>query len=181
MEKISCKEVEFDVYRFSADDCKYPEKFLKYVNSLIDDPEAITSFKTRKTLEEERIWLSGVLSAVSSMKMTMLLAECAGNIIGGAAAGLLAEKRSHVAEIGISIVRGYRSFGLGSYMLERIIGDAKKFLNPGPLILRISTFSSNSGAISFYERHRFEKVARIPQQFLSENGLIDEVVMLRSI
>lgn len=178
MKKIVLKGKEFIVRSFSENDLNYSEKFLSYVNDLIDDPEAIVSFKQKKTIEEEKKWLESVLHQVRLSKMIMLVAENENRIVGGSAVSLLSECRDHVAEIGISILKDFRNHGLGSFLLKEIIHGAKDQLKPRPSIIRLSTFSVNRNAVSFYESNGFRAVACIPKQFQFRGEFVDEVVML---
>lgn len=158
--------------------CHTPQDFLKYVNCLIEDPEAIVSFKNKKTVEEERIWLSQTIGLIKSGSMVMLVACCAGNIIGAAAISLLRERREHVGELGISIIKGYRDSGLGSRMLRSIITLAGEKLKPHPSMIRVNTFSVNERGVAFYLRNGFKQVATIPAQFQNGDKLVDEAVLL---
>lgn len=181
MEKIILKDKEFTIRKFSENDCENPQKFLVYINSLIDDPEALISLKTKKSIKEEKTWLQNTLSIIKSSKMTMLIAESENLIIGETGVRICPERRDHVAELGISITKDYRGYGLGTLLLKKIIQAAKINLMPQPIMIRLSAFDTNKKAISLYEKNGFKVVARIPKQHKFNNRLIDELVMIHYI
>lgn len=178
MKKIRCNNRIISIGEFSKDNCYSPEQFLEYINSLIDDPSAVVSFKERKTIDDECGWIKSTIHLTSIQRMVMLVAQWNNKIVGSVATSILPERRDHVAELGISIMNGFRGYGLGKYLLREIIAASKKKLMPTPHQIRVSTFGSNSGGIHFYKRHGFKEVARIPNQFQDGNQFVDEIIML---
>lgn len=181
MEKVVLSGKTFIIRSLSQDDLKKPEIFLAYINSLVFDQKAMISFSEEKTIEEEMVWLVNMLSLVSLSKARIFIAETDGLIAGEVAICSCPERRQRVAELGISILEGYRGYGLGKYLLQKIVDIAKDELVPRPKMIRISVFSSNDIAISFYQKCGFRAVASIPGQFEFGGRSIDEIVMLKSI
>ena len=181
MEKVVLKGKLFIIRSLSQGDLKRPEIFLAYINSLIFDQEAMISFSEEKTIEEESAWLVNMLSQVNSSRARIFIAETDGLIVGEAAVCLCPERRQHVAELGVSLIRGYRGYGLGKYLLQKVIDIAKDELVPCPKMIRVSVFSSNDVAISFYQKCGFRAVASIPGQFEFGGRSIDEIVMLKFV
>ena len=91
---------------------------------------------------------------------------------------LLMGRKNHVAEIGITIAKGYRGIGLGRYMMKRILELAKTELKPNPKIIRLSVYANNVPAISLYKKIGFKRVAKIPKQIQYGRKLVDEIVMI---
>src|SRR4030042_927157 len=140
MKDIKCDDRIVSVAEFSANNHYSPEQFLEYINSLIDDPDAVVSFKERKTIDNEREWIENAIQLTSARRMVMLVTQWNNKIVGSAAAGILPDRREHVAELGISIVNGFRGYELGGYLLQEIISCSMKKLQPTPLQIRVSTF-----------------------------------------
>lgn len=180
MEKLILRGKEFIIRNFCEDDLRRPDKFLAYINNLIDDSSAMIPLRVKKTLEQEKEWLTDMLSIVMLSRMVILVAECDDKIVGGAEVSLCPERKEHIAEFSISIIKDYRGYGLGSHLLSEIIGMAEKNLKPKPTTIRLSVFSSNKHAIALYQKHGFKMTARIPNQFEFGGQLIDEIIMLKN-
>jgi len=178
VEKLILKGKEFIIRNFCEDDLCRPDKFLAYINNLIDDSSAMIPLRVKKTLEQEKEWLTDMLSIVMLSRMVILVAERDNKIVGGAEISLCPERKEHIAEFSISIIKDYRGCGLGSYLLSKIIGMAES-LKPKPTTIRLSVFSSNKHAIALYQKHGFRMTARIPNQFEFGGQLIDEIIMLK--
>lgn len=180
MEKITLRGKEFIIRNLCENDYERPEKLLNYINGLIGDGSAMLFSTTEKsTIDEEKGWIKKTLLAMASFKVVMLVAELNNSIVGESVVMLCTERKEHVAELGISIIKDYRGFGLGKYLLQRIIGIAKNVLIPRPKMIRLSVFSTNKTAISLYQGVGFEIVASIPGQFEFDGRFVDEIVMVR--
>ncbi len=181
MEKLILKGKEFIIRNLCEDDICKPEKLLAYINNIIDDSSAIIPLRVRKTLEQEKEWLMDMLSMLRLSKMVILVAKFNDLIVGGAEVSFFSERKKHIAEFSISIIKDYRGCGLGSHLLSRIIGVAKENLKPKPTIIRLSVFSSNKHAIALYQKHGFKITARIPDRFEFGNQFVDEIIMSKFI
>ena len=162
----------------SREDLKHPEKFQKYINSLIKERNNFVTFKKLKTIGDEKSWIKNTLKLVESKKMVIRIAECKDKIIAEAAVMLLSERRDHIGELGISVIKNYRGIGVGKYLISKIIDLAFKELCPKPEIIKLSTVPKNKKAISFYKKLGFKKVAIIPDQIKMGNKILDETIML---
>lgn len=162
-------------------DIKKAEKFKKYINELVDDDTALIKIKNRKSLKEEREWIKEQLKKIKKHQAVMFIVEYDGEIIGTAAVFLKPESQDHIGEFGITVLKDYRSMGLGKYLMKEILKLAEKELKPKPRIIRLGVFSTNKVAISLYEKFGFKIVAKIPKQFNFSGKLIDEFIMLKSV
>ena len=169
---------EITIRTLLKSDLKYPEKFQKYINSLIQEKGFFVTFKKFKTVNDEIAWLKNSLKLTDLNKMIVLIAENQGRIVGETAIMLLSERRDHVGEMGISIIKHFRGIGLGSYLAKNVIALANKNLKPQPKLIRLSTISNNKQAISFYKKIGFKKVALIPQQIKINGEMFSEIIML---
>ncbi len=84
----------------------------------------------------------------------------------------------HVCEIGIIVDPDYRGKGVGNRLLEKAIQTAKHL---GFEKICLSTFHTNSNAISLYKKFGFQEVGRRKKQFKIADEYIDEILMERKI
>ncbi len=181
MEKIILNGKEFLIRKLQEGHSNRPRKFLKFINDIVSDSEAMVLTRSKQTMDDERGWLQSSMIAVKSARMLVLVAEADDAVVGLASVGNRAERADHVADFGISIKSGYRGIGLGSALLTRAVDMARTDLSPRPVMIRLSAFSANEKALSLYRRHGFKTVAQIPQQFIFNGEFVDEVVMLKSL
>jgi len=138
-------------------------------------------FNERFSLKEEKRWMEEQLRKIKNQKTVFLIAEDNDIVVGTTGIDLRIGRQSHVGEFGITIRKGYRGIGLGSYLADKIIKLAKKKLKPKPKIIRLNVFPTNKPAISLYRKFGFKKVAKIPKQISYLGKLIDEIIMLRRL
>ncbi len=88
----------------------------------------------------------------------------------------LDEPLRHIGEIGISILKEYWGYGLGTVMLEEIIAWAKE---TGAIKrLEIKVQERNERAVNLYQKVNFETEGIIRRGFLSEeNEYLDIILM----
>lgn len=161
----------------SKNDLKFPNKFQNFINSLVEEDVQINMNK-KKSLKEESEWLKEQLKKVKKYKSVFLVAEHDNRIIGSTGIDLGRGRQEHLGIFGIGVKKEFRGLGLGAYLLNKIIGLAKKELRPKLKIIRLSVFSTNKIAIALYEKYGFKKAATIPKQIEYRGKLIDEIVML---
>ncbi len=186
MEKLILENKEFIIRNFCEDDIYKPEKLLSYINNLINDFDAMITLRVKKTAEQEKKWLMDMLSMIRNSRMIMLIAEFDDQIVGGAEISFCPEYKEykykeHIYEFNISIIKDCRGYGLGSYLLSRIIDMAKKNLKPKPAMIKLSVFANNEHAIALYQKHGFNTVFRISNQFKFNGQLVDEIIMSKFI
>lgn len=156
--------------------------FLDFLSNLKTDPASMTMMSEVPTLEEEEEWLRYVNSETLLGQRVTVLAEHPSQLIGVADIRLYPGKCSHVGELGISICREeFRSIGLGTAMIKRLLKLGMKRLDPTPRMLRLSIFGNNQRAKSLYQKFGFREVARIPGQFEFQGELVDEIIMLKPL
>lgn len=165
------------IRKLSKKDLRNVKKFHDFINSLIEE-EAQISMNKKFSLKEEREWLREQLRKIKEGKKIFLVAECNNKVIGTIGIDLGKWRQRHIGNFGISIIKGYREMGLGSYLTNRIINLAKKELKPQLKIIRLSVFSTNKPAIKLYKKFGFKRVAKIPKQIKYKGKLIDEIIML---
>jgi len=161
-------------------DIKRVSLFKKYINELAEDDSALISKKTKVTLREEKEWIKSHLKEIRERKRVIIVAEDNGKIIGLAEVALLkSSTQKHIANFGISILKDYRSIGLGTYLMKEILKSAKKKLKPKPKMLRFGAFAVNKVALYLYKKMGCNPVAKIPRQFKLKGKFYDEIIMLK--
>ena len=124
------------------------DDLMEFINSLVDEGVDIATNR-KVTRDEEADWLGRRLAILEKGEGFNLVAEVDGKITANS--GLERKKgySSHVGEIGIGIMKGYRNIGIGTEILKTLIVQAKK-MDLKMLILRV--FSSNKKAYMYMRR-----------------------------
>jgi len=166
------------IRKFSGRDIKNVKKFQDFINSLVEE-KALINLNKKLSLSQEKKWLEDQLRKMKNQKSVYLIAEDNNKIIGSTQVYLGENRGSHIGHFGITIRKGYRGIGLGSYLTGKIIELAKKDLRPRPKILKLDAFAMNKPAIGLYKKYRFKKVAVIPKQREYGGKLYGDIIMLR--
>lgn len=178
--KIYIAGREFVLREFLPRDAHNPQIFLDFLSNLNADPASMTTINEVPTLDEEEEWLRYVNSETLLGQRVTVLAEHCSQLVGVADIRLYPGKSSHVGELGISISREeFRSIGLGTAMVKKLLKLGMKRLDPAPQMLRLSMFGNNQRAKSLYQKFGFREVARIPDQVEFQGELVDEIIMLK--
>lgn len=120
-----------------------------------------------------------ILAYKAASKSIILLSETDGQLIGLASIKALDEGRqAHVAELGLSLVKEYWGYGIGSMMLEAQLEFAKAV---GLEILTLEVVTDNLRAIKLYEKFGFTKVGRLSQRLKANYHYYDTYIMERVI
>ena len=165
------------IRKLSKEDLRNAKKFQDFINSFVkEDAQIIMDEKI--SLKGEKKWLKEKLGRIKKKKAVFLIAEYNNMIVGTAGIDLYIWRKSHVAELGITIKKDYRGMGLGTCLIKEIIKLAKKELKPKPKIIRLDALSTNKPAISLYKKTGFKIVAKIPKQIQYKGKLINEIIML---
>ncbi|MFH1894605.1 MAG: GNAT family N-acetyltransferase [Patescibacteria group bacterium] len=165
------------IRKISKNDLRNAKKLQDFINSFVDE-DAQIMMNEKVLLEEERKWLKAKLESIKKRKAVFLIAEHNNTVAGTTGIDSGIWRQSHVGNFGITIKKGYRGIGLGTYLIEEIIKLAKKELKPKPKIIRLDVFPTNKPAIRLYRKCGFKKVAKIPRQIYFKGKLHDEIIML---
>jgi ribosomal protein S18 acetylase RimI-like enzyme len=168
------------IRELSRNDLKKADRFQEHMNSLIKEDVMILTNK-KISPKEEKEYLKEELQKIKNRKKLKLVAEKDNLIVGMANIPIGMGRKSHVGDFGISINKGYRGIGLGTYLTNEVIKLAKKRLRPRPQIIRLSVFATNKPALGLYKKLGFRQVARIPKQYRYKGKLIDEIIMMKEV
>ncbi len=155
------------------DDC------VRFINTLVEERSSVVDLgiiaDRRQTREEESEWLAHTLMEVESGGVVSVCAEINGRIVanGEVTRGRYTDTREH-GVLGISVLRQYRGFGLGSKMMKTLMKESRR---AGLRSLQLEVFANNAPAIHVYEKSGFEQVGRIPRKIHRGSRFFDIVLM----
>lgn len=127
------------------------------------------------TVEDESRYLQEKTDSPTKIE---LLALMDGKVVGMAGIEAVGsqEKVRHRAEFGISILRDYWGFGLGSAMTDACIRCARE---AGYAQLELTVVAENERAVALYQKHGFVECGRNPKGFRSRFSGYQEIVSMR--
>jgi len=111
------------------------------------------------SVEAEAAYVAGM---EHSRDNVMLVAKDNGKIVGTAALSRLPRRMAHRGDFCISVAKEYWSRGIGSQLLEEILGFAKANSFE---VLDLQVRHDNTRAIRLYEKYGFEKIGVHPAFF----------------
>lgn len=150
------------------------DELLHFINDLVDE-DTFIMMNRRVTREEEIEYLSARLKAIEERRGFNLVACHGTRIVANAGIDLKGSRQEHVAELGISVSRGFRDEGLGSSFLEELLTLAKGFLNPKIILLHV--FENNIRARHVYGKIGFQECGRMPRGIYHKGQYIDDILM----
>lgn len=150
------------------------DDLLEMINSLVDERADIVRAE-RVSRVEEIDWLAKALASLEKDETFYLVAEVDGKVIANSEIGRgRGGYDKHVGGVGIAIRKGFRDMGVGTEIMQALIGQARVM---GLKVLWLSVFESNKRAIHVYEKVGFTQTGRIPRKFLRNGKYADEVIM----
>jgi len=124
------------------------------------------------TVEQEQHFLESVHSDPGSIH---LIALKDGKIIADGSLSGFPRRMSHRADLGISVVRDEWNHGIGSMLMERLIGFAKE---SGIELINLEVRADNVSAIHLYEKYGFRSIGTSPAYFKIGGQYFDFVLMV---
>ena len=124
------------------------------------------------TVEQEQHFLENVHSDPASIH---LIALKDGKIIADGSLSGFPRRMSHRAGLGISVVRDEWNHGIGSMLMERLIGFAKE---SGIELINLEVRADNDSAIHLYEKYGFRSIGTSPAYFKIGGQYFDFVLMV---
>ncbi|UUX32807.1 GNAT family N-acetyltransferase [Fundicoccus culcitae] len=107
----------------------------------------------------------------------MLVAEVDDQLVGIAnLAAFDAYKQSHVAELGVSIIKEYWGYGIGSMLMEAMIDFAEEV---NLKVITLEVVVENKRAITLYEKFAFKIVGELSNRLKVDYRYYNSFVMER--
>lgn len=154
---------------------------LEFINKISKEDTFITFSGEEIKREEEIDWLSGAIRAMEKRDALYLVAFIGERLIGNCELKRMTSGRNrtkHVGHLGITIDEGFREEGIGTEMLNILIGEAKGY---GLKILTLTVFANNTRAIHTYEKVGFKKCGEIPKGIFYKDRHIGEILMFQEV
>jgi RimJ/RimL family protein N-acetyltransferase len=154
------------------------DDLLDLINTLVDEKAEI--LVTQKfTRETEAEWLLKVLSRLNKNEQFILVAEVDKKVVALSDFQVKGGDEEHcVGAFGIIVRNGYRDLGIGTEIMKTLLEQATCF---GLRTVTVKAFATNKRAIHVYEKVGFIQIGIIPEKYLREGRLIDEVIMSKPI
>lgn len=168
------------IRQLSPKDTNMAVKFKNFLNSLVKE-DAMIYMNVKQTKQQEIEWLKGEIKKIKAKKEVCLIATSDGIVVANATVTLDSYRKSHIGDFAIGIRWGYRGFGLGTFLMERVLKLAKKELKPTPKIFRLGVLQGNKPASRLYTKLGFREVARIPKELEYKGKLIAEIIMTKQV
>lgn len=106
-----------------------------------------------------------------------LVAEAAGRVVGSITLEREANRRAHVAGIGMAVHDAFQGQGCGSALLGAVVDHADRWLSVTRL--ELSVWADNLPAIRLYEKFGFEREGLARGYALRDSKLVDALYMAR--
>jgi len=155
------------------------DDFLGFTNRLVAEDTFLTLTGKPKTIEEERLWLKSNIENVKAGKTIFVWAIYNGKIIGQCDLNRGHARDPHVATVGLMTDKDFRGEGIGRFLIEYVLEEAKKM--PGLKIISLRVFSDNAIAIDLYNKLGFLEYSRLPNGFIRQGKLSDHLMMYKEI
>jgi len=150
-------------------------ELIKAYNSVIEEGQYFHRDQGLPDLEVAKEWYQRHIKA----GLFYLAAKVDDELIGGATVEPGLGKASHVAYFGIYLTRQFRKTGIGTRLVEKIIEIAT---HKGFEMIKLTVFSSNSGALRLYQKFGFQEIGRIKGGVkFSDGTYADEIIMVLNL
>lgn len=131
------------------------------------------------TYKEEKEFLSSFIKDIKAGKKVHMFVLDKNKIIGMCHVQKQGRRSSHVGQLGIALLKQYRSEGIGKKLTEYVLALAKKQLKISKITL--SCFINNKIAISFYKKLGFIQFGHLPQAHQYKGKLIDSLYFYKNL
>ena len=164
---------------------KYPSikdtgALCKYINILSREKTFIRYQGEHISLKEEREFLNKIHQKIKKQEAIMLILISNNKVVGISSIEMRNRIENHVGDFGISLLKEFRSLGLGKLFLEKVLDEAQKHL-PNLKIVVLGVFENNHIAINMYKKFGFVEFGRLPRGVCYKGNMIDHIYMYKNI
>jgi RimJ/RimL family protein N-acetyltransferase len=146
---------------------------------LTEDLYNVTTLgEVKETVETERKWIR---KHIDHPAQIILVAELAGLVAGMLGFENGRRKRlEHHGTLGMSVKKQFRAKGIGTALLQSLIGWAKE--NPSIEKVALEVFATNQPAIGFYRKMGFVEEGRRTRHIkIADGQYVDVILMARFV
>jgi RimJ/RimL family protein N-acetyltransferase len=168
--KISVRQVETGDESILFDFAKEIESEDTYITLNPDEPI---------TWEEEEKYVAGLLKKIEDKKAVHLLAFDGDKLVGGCGVEIEGKRQNHVGRLGITLVKDYRSDGIGKKLMELTIKKARRDVLVEQVVL--DCLANNKVGRSLYEKSGFVVYGRQPKAMKFRGNLVDKLLFYKNL
>ncbi|MBP0725365.1 GNAT family N-acetyltransferase [Bacillus sp. RG28] len=168
-------------YKIRTGTVEDAEAILDIENDVISEGEyfiAESDELEQTPIQKQRDW---VQSNLENERETLIVAEMNGVVVGWIVFRSNNKKRLlHTGSITMLIRKNYRGLGIGTMLLEALLGWAEE--NPYIEKVSLGVFSTNHRAISLYKKMGFLEEGRKINEFkFNDNEYMDDILMYKLV
>ena len=162
---------------------RYPKmsdarQLMDFINALVDEKSYL--IKNEKIdLSGEKKWLSSTMDEIEKKEKIMVVVEIGGKVVGSTEVRRGKLGQNHTCTLGISLAKEYRGIGIGKYLMNFIIFQAKKEF--GTKLVIIQYYRGNDIAKNLYDKIGFKEAGAIPRMGKVGDRYYDEVFMYKEV
>lgn len=156
------------------------DEILRFVHVLAEE-DTFLSFHPAKviTRDEEEVWLKNVVERQKNNAQFLYWAIYDNKIVGSVDIHRGFSVRDwHIGTIGLMVDKEFRREGLGKFLLQFILEQAKK---AGIRTAILDVFSDNEIARSLYKKVGFSEFGCLPDGFYRKNKFSDRIWMYKHL
>lgn len=131
------------------------------------------------TLKEEREYFADLLKKIRQKKWAYQIVLDGKKMIGSCGIEKQGRRQGHIGVFGVSLLKPYRSQGIGRQLAEKTMALAKKKL--GITQIALECFANNKIGINFYPKLGFTQYGIHPQAVRYQGKLIDKILFYKNL
>lgn len=152
---------------------------LDYINTLSKEQTFIRFQGEQLTLEEEQKFVDKNIKGIEEKTAVQLLAFSEDKLIGVSGVYMSEKIEKHIGVFGISLSSEFRSEGIGTIVMEKVLEEAKNL--KGLKIITLTMFGFNDIAKKLYEKMGFREYGRLPKGIIYKGDFVDYVYMYKLV
>lgn len=154
------------------------KELLEFTNRLIEEDTFLNLTGKPISFLNERKWLEDRLKEIARGDNYFAWAFYENRVVGSVSVMRAKTRSPHVGEIGLMVDKDFRGEGLGRFLLEFVLDQAKKMKMK---IATLEVFADNLAAISLYKKLGFREYGRLPNGLLRKGKYSDQIELYRNI
>lgn len=151
---------------------------LIFINRLVKEDTYLSLTGDPKTLVEEETWVKNTILNMKADRSFVCWAVVGSKIVGDVSINRGGTRDWHVGKIGLMVDQDFRRDGIGRFLLEFVLRQAKQMKIK---IVSLDVFSDNLVAINLYQKSGFKKYALLPKGFYRRGKFSDALKMYKQL
>lgn len=152
---------------------------LEFVNRLVKEDTFLSLSGQPKTYQEEEMWTKNAIVNMKAGRSFVCWAIYNGKIIGSSDVNRGYSTRDfHVGRIGLMVDKDFRQDGIGKFLLNYVLTQAKKM---NLKIVSLDLFDENEIAKKLYQKMDFKEYGRLPQGLFRQKKYSNKIEMYKEL